>query len=131
MDVFLKAAAGVLIAVVLCLTLSKQSKDVSLLLAMAVCCMVIAAAVTHLAPVIDFFEKLQSIGNLNSDMLRILFKAVGMGLLAEVASLICSDAGNAALGNALKLLASAVILWISLPLFESLIGLVEDILVMI
>lgn len=131
MDVFLKAAAGVLIAVVLCLTLSKQTKDVSLLLAMSVCCMVIAAAVTHLTPVIAFFEKLQSIGNLNSDMLRILFKAVGIGLLAEVASLICSDAGNAALGKALKLLASAVILWISLPLFDSLIGLVEDILVMI
>lgn len=131
MSIFLKATAGVLMTVVLCLTLSKQTKDLSALLTMAVCCMVVTAAITYLEPVVGFFEKLQSIGNLDSDMLRILFKAVGMGLLAEITALICSDAGNAALGKALKLLASAVILWISIPLFNSLIELVEDILVIL
>ena len=131
MSVFLKATACVLVAAVLCLTLSKQTKDLSALLAMATCCIVVIAALTYLEPVIRFFEKLQTIGNLDSDMLRVLFKAVGMGFLAEITALICSDAGNAALGKALKLLASAVILWISIPLFTDLIELVEEILVII
>lgn len=131
MSVFLKATACVLVCVVLCLTLSKQTKDLSTLLALAVCCIVMTAAVTYLEPVVSFFGKLQTIGDLDRDMLRILLKAVGMGFLAEIAALICTDAGNAALGKALKLLASAVILWISLPLFDSLIELVEEILVML
>lgn len=128
MDGFIKAIAGVLIAIVLGLVLSKQGKDISALLTIAVCCMVITAAVTYLRPVVDFFEKLESIGQLDSGMLTILLKAVGIGLLAEVTSLICADAGNAALGKTLQIFASAVILWISIPLLTSLINLVEEIL---
>lgn len=131
METYLKATACVLVAAVLCLTVSKHTKELSLLLVMAVCCMVVIAAVTYLTPVISFFEKLQTVGNLDTDMLRILFKAVGIGLTAEITSLICEDAGNSALGKGLKLLASAVILWLSVPLFTALVDLVEEILVML
>lgn len=131
MDIFFKASAGVLVTTVLCLALSKQTKDLSVLLVISVCCMVVTAAITYLEPVVNFFGTLQTMGNLDSDMMRILFKAVGIGFLAEITALICTDAGNAALGKALKLLASAVILWISLPLFTGLIELVEDILVIL
>ena len=110
METYLKATACVLVAVVLCLTLSKHTKEMSLLLVMTVCCMVVIAAITYLTPVISFLEKLQTVGNLDADLLRILFKAVGIGLTAEITSLICEDAGNSALGKGLKLLASAVIL---------------------
>lgn len=129
MDIFLKAAGGVLIALVLYLVLSKQGKDVSLLLTVAVCCMVAAAAVNYLKPVIDFFETLQSIGQLDSGLLRIILRAVGIGLLAEITGLICTDAGNAALGKTLQLLACAVVLWMSVPLFTNIITLIEEILV--
>lgn len=131
METYLKATACVLVAVVLCLTLSKHTKEMSLLLIMTVCCMVVIAAITYLTPVISFLEKLQTVGNLDADLLRILFKAVGIGLTAEITSLICEDAGNSALGKGLKLLASAVILWLSVPLFTTLVELVEEILVML
>lgn len=128
MDVFLKTAAGILITIVLGLTLAKQGKDVSVLLTIVVCCMVVTAAITYLRPVVDFFERLESIGQLDSGMLTILLKAVGIGLLAEVTGLICADAGNAALGKTLQIFAAAVILWMSIPLLTSLIDLVEEIL---
>lgn len=129
MDIFLKAAGGVLIALVLYLVLSKHGKDVSLLLTVAVCCMVAAAAVNYLKPVIDFFETLQTIGQLDSGLLRIILRAVGIGLLAEITGLICTDAGNAALGKTLQILACAVVLWMSVPLFTNIIALIEEILV--
>ena len=128
MEMFIKAAAGVLVAIVLCVTLAKNGKDISLLLTITVCCMVVTAAVTYLQPVVDFFKRLQSLGNLNAEMLVILLKAAGVGLLAEITSLICADAGNAALGKSLQILASAVVLWISIPLLTSLMDLVEEIL---
>lgn len=128
MDIFLKVAAGVLITVVLGLALSKQGKDISLLLTIAVCAMVVAAAATFLEPVVDFFQKLEDIGQLDAEMLQTLLKIVGIGLLAEITGLICTDAGNGSLGKAIQILASAVILWMSIPLLTGLIELVEEIL---
>ena len=129
MDIYLKTTACVLIAVILTITISKQSKDISLLLVVAVCCMVSVAAANYLEPVFDFFNELQTLGKLDSEMIGILMKAVGIGMLAEIAGLICEDSGNAALGKSLKFLAAAVILCISLPLFTGLLSLVEEILV--
>lgn len=128
MDIFVKCAAGVLVAAVLIITLAKQGKDISILLVMAVCCMVLGAAVTFLQPVVDFIKQLQSIGQLDSEMITILLKAVGIGLLAEITCLICADSGNASLGKALQLLATATILWLSLPLLNELIELIDNIL---
>lgn len=128
MELFFKAVAVVLVTVILGLALHRQGKDFSLLLTVVACCVVVTAALTYLDPVISFFGELQNLGRLDSDMLKILLKAVGIGLLAEVASLICSDAGNAALGKTIQILAAAVVLWISLPLLNSLMALVQQIL---
>jgi stage III sporulation protein AD len=128
MDIFVKCAAGVLVAAVLIIALSKQGKEISLLLVIAVCCMVLGAAVSLLQPVVDFVKRLQSIGQLDSDMVTILLKAAGIGLLAEITCLICADSGNTSLGKALQLLATAAILWLSLPLLNELVELIDNIL---
>ena len=127
MTAFWQVLAGVLIAVVLGVALSKQGKDITLLLSMAVCCMVLLVAVSYLEPVVDFVEQLQTIGNLDSDMLKIMLKAVGIGLVAEIAVLICNDSGNSALGKAVQILASGVVLWLAIPLMTSLLELVQKI----
>lgn len=128
MVIFIKAVAAVLAALILHLMLSKQSKDFSLLLTLGVCCMIATAALQYFEPVIDFFDNLQTIANLDPDMLRIILRAVGIGLLSEITGTICADSGNAALGKTLQILASSVILWISLPLFNGLFELIEGIL---
>jgi hypothetical protein len=45
-----------------------------------------------------------------------------------LAGLICTDAGNGALGKALQLLTGAVILWLSIPLIQALIELLSEML---
>lgn len=125
---FWQGAAAVLLAVILCLALGKQGKEAGLLLTLAVCCMVGVLALSYLRPVIELIDELQAVGQLDSGMLKIILKAVGIGLIGEIASLICSDAGNAALGKSLQLLSSAVILWLSIPLLTQLLELVQQIL---
>lgn len=128
MNVFVKTIAGILIALVLGIVLDKQGKDISLLLTLAVCSMVMLAVVNYLQPVIAFIRRLQTIGQLDSGILQILMKSVGIGLLAEITGHICSDAGNAALGKTLQVLATVVILWMSIPLLNQLIDLIGQIL---
>ena len=127
----MKAACGILITVVLYLVISKQNKDIALLLIVAACCMVSIAAIKYLQPVISFFEKLQAIGQLDPTFVGIIVRSVGIGLITEITGHICTDAGNAALGKTLQMLASAVILWMSLPLFTKVIELIEEILIAI
>jgi len=128
MSIFLKAAAGVIIAVLLCIALSKSGKDISLLLSLIVCCMVIGVALSYLESVFGFFERLQSIGDLDRDKMEIVLKATGIGMLSEITNLICIDAGYSTLGKSIKVLSTAVILWLALPLLESLLDLLETIL---
>ena len=128
MDTYLKAAAGVLIATLLCLTISKQSKDFSLIIIITVCIMVAVAAFDYLRPVFDLLKNLALLGQLDSQMLTILLKSVGIGLLSEFVCTLCTDAGYASMGKALQMLASAVILCMSVPLFTSLIELIQRVL---
>lgn len=128
MSIFFKAIAGVLIAVVLSLILSQKSRDIALLLSIAVCCMVAMTAVTFISPVVTLLNQLQQLGNLDQEMVSILFKAVGIGFIGEVAGLICSDSGNAALGKVIQVLSVAVILWLSIPLFKSVLNVLQSIL---
>lgn len=128
MDRFWQIIAAVLLTVVLGMALSKNSKDITLVLTMIVCAMVLTAAFTYLEPVLDFIKELQSLGQLDSAMSGILFKAVGIGIVAEIAVLICNDSGNGALGKTLQIVSTVVILWLSLPLMQSLLELVQKIM---
>lgn len=128
MDAFWQWVAGAMLTVVLGIAVGKQSKDIALVLTMAVCCMVLFAASAYLQPVMDFVQRLQTIGQLEDGYGQILLKAVGIGLITEFAVLICNDSGNSALGKALQIAATVVVLWISLPLMESLLDLIERIM---
>lgn len=128
MGQYLQACAGALIAVILCLTLGKQGKEMGLLLTMAACCMLCVLAVNYLEPVMAFLEQLEDLGGLDGDLITILLKAAGIGFLSEIAGLVCTDAGNSALGKGIQILGSGVILWLSIPLFQALLELLEQIL---
>lgn len=128
MALFFKAAAAALITAIVTLVLNKQEKDMGLMATMAACSMGMVILLSYLEPVLDFLRQLQTMGDLNGDMLSILMKAVGIGLVAEIAGLICTDAGNASLGKTMQLLGAAVILWLSIPVFQMLLDLMTQIL---
>lgn len=128
MNEFWKAAGLILLTVVLDLTISKTGKDFSVLLSMMVCCIVGATAISYLSPVIAFLEELNTLAQLKNGVLQNLLKSAGIALVAEMAGLICADAGNSSLGKAFQLLGTAAVLYLSIPVFNSLITLIQDIL---
>ena len=127
MNPFLQAVAGTFIAIILGLALSKQGKDITLLLSICACCMVLFVSGMYLQPVTDLIERLKDLSALDYKILSPVTKAVGIGLIAEVASLICVDSGNSSLGKGLQILASAVIMWLSVPLINALLDLIQKI----
>ena len=128
MSEFFKVAAGILTALVVWLCLSKYNKDISVLLSLAVSAMTIVAALAFFRPVIDFMKKLQSISDMDSEYVSVILKIVGIGVITEISSLICKDAGNASLGKVLQFFSSVVAIWMSIPIFEKLLSLLDTIL---
>ena len=128
MDTFWKASAVVLLTVGLGLAVGKREKDLSTVLSIAACCIVASVAVNYIEPVLDLLWELDAAGQLQDGMLGILMKAVGIALVGEVAGLICADAGNGSLGKTLQLLSSAVILYLSVPIFRAFFTLIQEIL---
>lgn len=128
MAVFWKAAAGILTAVVLVLTVGKQEKDLALMISMMVCAMAVITAFSFLEPVVSFLHQLEAWGDLQSGVLSTLLKIVGIGLVSEIAGMICQDSGNASLAKGMELLGTTVILYLSLPILETLMELIQQIL---
>ena len=128
MDIFLKAIGGILIALILWISLGKHGKDFSMLLTIIVCVMVFFAATTFLSPLLQFIKKIQQHGEIDADLLSVILKSVGIGIIGEICTLICKDAGNESLGKALQILSTTFVLWISIPVFEKLLSLLDNIL---
>ena len=128
MDVYIQTVAAVLVAVIVLLVLGKQEKGLASLLAICVCTMVLAVGVGFLRPVLDFVSELESLGSLQGDMVEILLKTAGISVLTETACMICADSGNASLGQALRIVSSCLILWLSIPVFSAVLELIRSIL---
>ena len=128
MERFFQVSAGIMAAVILWIVLSRQGKEYALLLSIGASCIVLVVMLRFLEPVRELVEKIQSLGNLQPEWLSILLKAVGIGMVSEIGALICTDAGNATLGRTLQILGAAAVLWLSVPLVNSLFGLLEQIL---
>lgn len=128
MNLFLKSAAGILVALILWLSINKNSKEISVLLTLAVCAMVITATMTVFNPVIDFLYEIIEIGKIDSLYVSILLKVVGIGMISEICSIICKDAGNETLAKSLQFMTSIIVLWLSIPIFEKLLSLLDTVL---
>lgn len=128
MEVFLKVTVGVLIAAIICLTLTQYGADFALLISLCVCTMIICGAASYLQPVIAFVSRLTEIGELDSEVLTILLRVVGISVITQITANICTDAGRQSLGKALQIISTAASLCICLPLLEQILSLIEMIL---
>ena len=128
MDTVFRCSGAAMVAVVLILTLRRQSGEMALILSVLTCCILLLAGLRLLQPVLDFLRRLQQIGNLDSQMTAILFKSVALALLGEITALVCKDSGNEALGKAMGIVCTAAVLYLSLPILDALLTMLEGVL---
>lgn len=128
MERFFQTAAGIMAAVIAWIVLSKQGKEYALILSIGACCAVLMVALRFMEPVIELLSRLQEMGNLQPEWLGVMLKAVGIGLIVEMGCLICTDAGNSAMGKSLQIFGAIAVLWLSVPLINSVMDLLQQIL---
>ena len=128
MEGFWKAAAILILTVVLGSAIGKTEKDLTVVLSLSACCIILMVALQYLSDVLAFLWEL---GNRVSDrnpFTGILMRIAGVSLVTEVSSLLSSDAGNSSLGKAMQILGNSVILFLSLPILEGFLEIIREIL---
>ncbi len=128
MEAFWKAAAVIMLAVILSTTIGKTEKDIAVVLTLAACCVVVMLAVQYLSDVVAFLWQLGGAFEHQNSLIGTLLKISGVALMSELTALISSDAGSSSLGKAMQFLGNAAILFLSLPLFETFLTMIQEIL---
>lgn len=128
MNLFWKAIVLALVSALLGLQLNGIAREYVLLVSLAATIILFTAIHTFLEPVIAFFSRLAELSSLDNGSLLILVKAFGISITGEMACSLCSDTGNSALAKTVQMLTGAAILYLSLPVFSSLLDLLQNIL---
>lgn len=128
MDYYFRILGMVLITVTLCCAVPKNTAE--LRMAMVICGILIVGwfAVYLLEPIFDFMRELSDIGSFSNEYTVILFKITGVCIVSQLATLICTDSGNASLGKILQFSSNAVVIYLGIPIFRSLLGVLQEIL---
>ena len=128
MEAFWKAAAVIILTVVLGAAIGKTEKDIAVVLSVGACCIVGMVALQYLSDVILFLWEIGNRIDSGFPFLDTLLKISGVALVTELSCFISADAGNSSLGKAMQLLGNAVILFLALPLFEAFLSVVQEIM---
>lgn len=128
METFWKAIAVIILTVILGVTLGKTEKDISVVLSVTACSIIMIIAMQYLEEVIAFLWQLSSKESEQIPSIKIILKITGVALVTELTTLISSDAGNSALGKAVELLGNAAILNLALPLLETFLTILQELM---
>lgn len=128
MEGFWKAAAVILLAVILGAALEKTEKDISLVLTIAACCIVMSLSLRYLSEVIAFLWELGNRSESQIPFMGTLLKISGVALMTEITELISADSGRGSLGKAMQILGNAAILSLSLPIMETFFTILQEII---
>lgn len=128
MEALIKIAACTLLASAVSLVLKRKNPELAVPLAAAVCCVSLAALTGLLRPVLAVMEKAKSLSGLGEAYFLPVTKCVLIGILTKTAADLCRDSGQSALAGAVELGGAVGAMFVSLPLLETLLGLLERLL---
>ncbi len=107
--------ALIIIAIMLALSLKSRSPEISSLLSLAICIVIIGLCVTRIKAIVELFRKLTNYISIDSTYIFILLKLIGIAYICEFASGISKDAGYSAVASHIELMGKLTMLMVSVP----------------
>ena len=128
MELMIRIAAAAVLGCGAAQLLKRSALPLVLPLSMAVCAFALYLAAAALRPVLEAVGEARALSGLAPAYFTPVAKCVLIGLLAKTAADLCRDGGYAAMAGAVEYGGAAAALWVSLPLLQTLFGLLEGLL---
>ena len=116
------AAAAGLVGTVLALILGQYRPEFRMLVTAAVTLLLISMVLEQLSPVLEQLRSTMELTGLTGDYAAILFKAVGICLLTQLAGDVCRDSGESSIASKIELAGRAAILLTAMPLIQEVLA---------
>lgn len=116
------AAAAGLVGTVLALILGQYRPEFRMLVTAAVTLLLMAMVLGQLSPVLEQLRSTMELTGLTGDYAAILFKAVGICLLTQLAGDVCRDSGESSIASKIELAGRAAILLTAMPLIQEVLA---------
>ena len=118
----LAAAAAGLVGTVLALILGQYRPEFRMLVTAAVTLLLMAMVLEQLSPVLEQLRSTMELTGLTGDYAAVLFKAVGICLLTQLAGDVCRDSGESSIASKIELAGRAAILLTAMPLIQEVLA---------
>ena len=128
METLVKISAAAILSCAVCLLLKKSNPELAIPLSLAVCAGAFILSSGFLSAILSFMEKLRGLSGLTEALFYPVVKSVGIGICAKLASEVCKDSGQAAMAGCVELAGAVCALYTALPLMESLLDMLEELL---
>lgn len=126
MAILLKLSAAALVASAVCLLLKKSNPEMGLALSVLVCAGAFALVAGLLSPVMEILEAARKLSGLSEALFYPVIKAVGIGIWVKLSSDVCRDSGQGAMAGCMEIAGAICALYVALPLMETLLDMLED-----
>lgn len=113
---------------VLGLFLKEQNRTVSLLLVIFSCIALAFQSVGSIAGIVKSLNDMASEMSETSAYIKIMFKVLGIALIAQLVSDLCRDCGESALAGQTETAAKILIITLIIPLLEAVISIISGLL---
>ena len=116
------AAAAGLVGTVLALILGQYRPEFRMLVTAAVTLLLMVMVLEQLSPVLEQLRSTMELTGLTGDYAAVLFKAVGICLLTQLAGDVCRDSGESSIASKIELAGRAAILLTAMPLIQEVLA---------
>ena len=127
MQTFLQVAVIGLLTVIFTNLLRKNNAEIGIILSLVACFLIAIGVVQIAKPLIEFMSRLRSLSGLDAEYMQPLLKTIGIGLLTQISSNVCTDAGEKAIAKLIEICGTVLSLYLAVPLMEAVLQMLESI----
>jgi stage III sporulation protein AD len=118
----------VIIGMLLALSLKSRAPELSSMLSLAICVVIIGICISRMKSIMQVVDRLKDYIDIDSGYLVILLKLIGIAYVCEFAAGISKEAGYSAIASQIELLGKLTMLTISLPVLMAVLEMVVGML---
>lgn len=127
MDIVLICALSI-VACAVCKLLEKESKEFSFVITASVAVIITLLLVSDISDITDTIESLLKKISIDKEFSEILFKSIGVCFITSLTCDLCKDCNENAMASNVKMFGRITVLLLAMPLYSSVISLIDEML---
>ena len=117
-----------IVAAIIAVVLKQHRPEFAMMISVAAGALILGGVLVGMLPVINQIRQIFSSTAVPQQYVQILFQALGLCFVTQIACDACKDAGESAIGAKIELAGKISVLVISLPLFTQVLDIVRVLL---